>query len=69
MWTEREIRYFSVSSQVPTLSRVVKPLLLLSLLSVQAFAIQIAPFRADVTPPIKSPAYGKTAASAPIAAS
>jgi hypothetical protein len=37
---------------------VVKPLLLLSLLSVQAFAIQIAPFRADVTPPIGAPLCG-----------
>ena len=37
---------------------MVKPLLLLSLLSVQAFAVQIAPFRADVTPPIGAPLCG-----------
>ncbi|WP_461782832.1 hypothetical protein [Prosthecobacter sp.] len=37
---------------------MVKPLLLLSLLSVQAFAFQIAPFRADVTPPIGAPLCG-----------
>ena len=37
---------------------MVKPLLLLSLLSVQAFAVQIAPFRADVTPPVGAPLCG-----------
>ena len=35
-----------------------KPLILLSLVSFQAFAVQIAPFRADVTPPIGAPLCG-----------
>lgn len=37
---------------------VMKLLLILSLLSVQASAVQIAPFRADVTPPVGAPLCG-----------
>jgi len=37
---------------------VVKTLLILALVSVQAFAVQIASFRADVTPPVGAPLCG-----------
>jgi hypothetical protein len=47
IWTERAILF-----------TVMKTLFLLTLFSVQAFAVQIATFRADVTPPIGAPLCG-----------
>lgn len=47
IWTERAILF-----------TVMKTLLFLTLISVQAFAVQIATFRADVTPPIGAPLCG-----------
>lgn len=54
MWIEREMQSLKLVSAFVFM----KTLLCLSLLSVQALAVQIAAFRADVTPPVGAPLCG-----------
>ena len=56
-WIDREIPP-SLLNLEPTVSIPMKTLIIFSLLSVQAFAIQIATFRSDVTPPVGAPLCG-----------